>query len=159
VKGLALALDRPVVAVSALEALAMNAAGLERQICPMIDARREQVYAALYTYENSYSLDNIIPEGLVKADDLLGMIEGDALFIGTGALKYGDLIRRKTAGRGTLATFHLNRVHASAVGMLAFTKALEGSVTDAVKIVPLYLRRSEAEEKKIASVDMEGKFS
>jgi tRNA threonylcarbamoyladenosine biosynthesis protein TsaB len=159
VKGLALALDRPVVAVSALESLAMNAAGLEMQICPMIDARREQVYAALYADKDSDSLGSVIPETLSGVDDFLERIEGNALFMGTGALKYGDIIRRKMAERGTIAAHHLHRVHASAAGMLAVKKALEGNVTDAVRIVPLYLRRSEAEEKKIASVDMEVKFS
>lgn len=148
VKGLALAVDRPVVALSALEVLAVSATGLQRKICPMIDARREQVYAGLYADNGSYSLTNVIPERLVKADDFLELIGGDAVFIGTGALKYGDIIRRKLAGRGSFAADHLHQVHASAAGVLAGRKVLAGGMTDAVKLIPLYLRRSEAEEKK-----------
>ncbi|MFA5180396.1 MAG: tRNA (adenosine(37)-N6)-threonylcarbamoyltransferase complex dimerization subunit type 1 TsaB [Syntrophales bacterium] len=148
VKGLALAVDRPVVALSALDVLAMNAMGFQGKICPMIDARREQVYAALYADNGTDTLVNIIPGRLVGADDFLALIGGDALFIGTGALKYGDLIRRKLAGRGSFAADHLHQVHASATGVLAVRRAIAGDVTDAVKIIPLYLRRSEAEEKR-----------
>lgn len=147
VKGLALAVDRPIVGLSALDVLAMNATGFQLQICPMIDARREQVYAGLYADNGSESLVNIIPERLVKADDFLASITGDTVFIGTGAVKYEDMIRRRLAGRAYFVVEHLHQVHASAVGALAGRKALSGEMTDAVKLIPLYLRRSEAEEK------------
>jgi tRNA threonylcarbamoyladenosine biosynthesis protein TsaB len=147
VKGLSLAVDRPVVGVSALEVLAMNATGFQRKICPMIDARREQVYAGLYVDNDSYSLTNIITERLVKADDFLELIEGDAIFIGSGAVKYGDVIRRRLGARGEGVIEHLHQVHAAAVGALAWRKVHAGGMTDAVKLIPLYLRRSEAEEK------------
>jgi len=147
VKGLALAVDRPIVGLSALEVLAMNAMGFQRKICPMIDARKEQVYAGLYADNGTESLTNIIPERLVKANDFLELIAGDAVFIGTGAVKYGDIIRRRLVGRGYFVVDHLHQVHASAVGALAGRKALAGGLTDAVKLIPLYLRRSEAEEK------------
>jgi len=147
VKGLALAVDRPVVGLSALEVLAVSATGFQRKICSMIDARREQVYAGLYADNGAYSLTNIIPEQLVGADEFLGMIEGDVLFVGTGAVKYGDVIRRRLMGRGFFVADHLHQVHAAAVGALAVRRAHAGGMTDAVKVVPLYLRRSEAEEK------------
>jgi tRNA threonylcarbamoyladenosine biosynthesis protein TsaB len=147
VKGLALAVDRPVVALSALEILAVSATGLQQKICPMIDARREQVYAGLFSDNGSYSLTNIIPERLVGADDFLKLIAGDTLFIGSGALKYEDVIRRRLGGRGSFVASHLHQVHAAAVGALAWRKVQAGEMTDAVKVMPLYLRRSEAEEK------------
>jgi len=147
VKGLALAVDRPIVALSALEVLTMNAMGFKKKICPMIDARREQVYAGSYTDDGAESLTNIIPERLFKADDFLELIGGDAVFIGTGAVKYGEIIRRKLAGRSCFVVDHLHQVYASAVGILGGRKALAGEMTDAVKLIPLYLRRSEAEEK------------
>ncbi len=147
VKGLALAVDRPIVGLSALEVLAMNAVGFQKKICPMIDARKEQVYAGSYADNCSKALTNIIPERLFKADDFLELIGEDAVFIGTGAVKYGDIIRRKLAGRNCFVFDHLHQVHASTVGLLAGRKALAGEMTDAVKLIPLYLRRSEAEEK------------
>ena len=147
VKGLALAVDRPIVGLSALEVLAMNAMGFQKKICPMIDARREQVYAGSYADDGAEALTNIIPERLFKADDFLELIGGDAVFIGTGAVKYGEIIQRKLAGRSYFVVGHLHQVHASAVGVLAGRKALAGEMTDAVKLIPLYLRRSEAEEK------------
>ena len=147
VKGLALAFGRPVVALSALEVLASAAVGVQRMICPMIDAKKEQVYAASYTHMDGESLTRIIPEQLVKADDFLNMITGEAVFIGTGALKYGDAVRRRLGDRGCFAAHHLHQVRAAAVGALAVRKAAAGELTDAVKLVPLYLRRSEAEER------------
>jgi len=147
VKGLALAVDRPIVGLSALDVLAMNAMGLQGKICPMIDARREQVYAGLYADNGSESLTNIITERLNKVTDFLELIAGETVFIGTGAVKYGDIIRRKLGGRGHFVVDHLQQVRASAVGVLAGRKALAGGLTDAVKLIPLYLRRSEAEEK------------
>jgi tRNA threonylcarbamoyladenosine biosynthesis protein TsaB len=147
VKGLALAFDRPIVGLSALEVLAMNAMGFQKKICPMIDARRGQVYAGLYVDNGTDILTNIIPERLVKANDFLELIAGETVFIGTGAVKYGDSIRRGFAGRGYFVVDYLHQIHASAVGVLAGRKALAGGLTDAVKLIPLYLRRSEAEEK------------
>ncbi len=150
VKGLALAVDRPIVGLSALEVLAINATGFQKKICPMIDARREQVYAGLYADNGSESLVNILPERLAKADDILESITGDAVFIGTGAVKYRDIICRKLGGRAYFVVDHLHQVHASAVGGLASRKVLAGEMIDAVKLIPLYLRRSEAEEKFIS---------
>lgn len=147
VKGLALALDRPVVGLSALEVLAMNAMGAQRNICPMIDARREQVYAGLYADNGSDSLTSIVSERLVGVDEFLELIAGDAVFIGSGAVKYGDVIRRRLAGRCHFTAPYSHHIHASAVGALARKKIHAGGMTDAVKVIPLYLRRSEAEEK------------
>ncbi|HAJ26105.1 MAG TPA: tRNA (adenosine(37)-N6)-threonylcarbamoyltransferase complex dimerization subunit type 1 TsaB [Syntrophus sp. (in: bacteria)] len=147
IKGLALAADRPVVGLSALEVLAMDAMGFQRKICPMIDARREQVYAGLYADNGSEGLICIIPEQLIKANEFLELIEGETVFTGTGAVKYRDIIQRGLTGKGFFVVGHRNRVHASTVGVLAGREALAGGLTDAVKLVPLYLRRSEAEEK------------
>ncbi|MEI7638258.1 MAG: tRNA (adenosine(37)-N6)-threonylcarbamoyltransferase complex dimerization subunit type 1 TsaB [Syntrophus sp. (in: bacteria)] len=147
IKGLALAVDRPIIGLSALEVLAMNATGFQKKICPMIDARREQVYAGLYADNDTYSFTNIIPERLIKANDFLELIEGETVFVGTGAVKYRDIIQRRLAGKVCFVVDHLHQVHASAVGVLAGRKALAGGLTDAVKLIPLYLRRSEAEEK------------
>jgi len=147
VKGLALAMDRPIAGLSALEVLAMNAMGWPGKICPMIDARREQVYAGLYADNGTELLMNIIPERLDRATDFLELIAGETVFIGTGAVKYGDSIRRKLGGRCHFLIDHIQQIHASAVGVLAGRKALAGGLTDAVRLMPLYLRRSEAEEK------------
>jgi tRNA threonylcarbamoyladenosine biosynthesis protein TsaB len=147
IKGLAIAADRPVVGLSALEVLAMDARGFQRKICPMIDARREQVYAGLYADNGSDALISIIPERLIKANEFLEFIEGETVFTGTGAIKYRDIIQRGLAGKGFFVVDHRNQVHASTVGVLAGRKALAGGLTDAVKLIPLYLRRSEAEEK------------
>ncbi len=147
IKGLALASDRPVVGLSALEVLATGATGFQRKICPMIDARREQVYAGLYADNGSEALINIIPERLIKANEFLELIEGETVFTGTGAVKYRDIIQRGLAGKSYFVVDHRNQIHASTVGVLAGRKALAGGLTDAVKLIPLYLRRSEAEEK------------
>jgi tRNA threonylcarbamoyladenosine biosynthesis protein TsaB len=147
VKGLAFAVDRPVVALSALEVLAVSATGSRQKICPMIDARKNQVYAGLYADNDTYPLTKIIPEQLAGAEDFLKLIGEDVIFIGSGVLKYEDFIRQRLGDRGCFVANHLHQVHAAAVGSLARKKVNSGRMTDALKLIPLYLRRPEAEEK------------
>lgn len=81
------------------------------------------------------------------------MISGEALFIGSGAQVYGDVVRSRTTGANRFAPPHLNRISAAAVAVLARRQAMAGEITDALCLNPVYLRRSEAEEKEMENID------
>jgi len=158
VKGLALAAGKPVVGVSALEALALNAAGFPELICPLLDAKRGQVYTGLYRSDGGRKLTNVLPDRVVAPEAIMELIAGDALFIGSGVPVYEDVICARTTGRNYFAAPHLHRISAAAVGVIAWGRSRDGELTDHIRLSPMYIRRSEAEEKEIASVDRESKF-
>jgi len=141
VKGLALANDRPVVGVSTLEALAVNAAGFPTLVCPLIDAKRGQVYAGFYRSGAAGSLTRLSPDCLLAAEEIPNRIEGDAVFVGSGAGVYQELISARSEGRSLFAPLHFHRISAAAVGIVARRKAEAGDLLPAVQLAPVYLRR------------------
>ena len=148
VKGLALALSRPVAGVSTLEALALGAAGCEGIVCPLLDARKSQVYAALYRRDASSGVMSVLlPDALSDLDRLLAAIDGSALFVGDGAVRYRLEIEAALPGRCRFAESFNNHVRAAAVGLLGYRRFQAGLAEDALTLIPRYLRLSEAEER------------
>jgi len=147
-KGMALALGKPVVGVSTLEALAQNVMPTERLACPMLDARRDQVYAGLYRTGPEGYPEPGGKEALVGIDALLETLGGgEVLFLGDGAVRHGERIVRAMGPRAVLAGSGCHAVRAGAVGRIALRRFREGGGSDAVTLAPRYLRPSEAEMK------------
>ncbi|NVN97789.1 MAG: tRNA (adenosine(37)-N6)-threonylcarbamoyltransferase complex dimerization subunit type 1 TsaB [Geobacteraceae bacterium] len=146
VKGLALATGRPVIALSSLELLAMNAKGSDLPVCAMFDARKGEVYAAIYDLKSGMQL--LRPESAIAPEKLLDELKEPMLFIGDGALRYREMIIEKL---GTLAYFtadDLNIPKASAGIPLAYTAFTSGNTTSPLELQPRYHRLSEAEVAK-----------
>lgn len=125
----------------------MNVPFSIRPVCPVLDARKGEVYSALYD-TSSGSPRAVIEDSAMTLDALFAKIAekepGAApIFIGPGLKVYSDQIAKR-APDAVLAPEHA-LVRASAVGRLAFDRA--GQATDAAALVPMYLRRSEAEIK------------
>jgi tRNA threonylcarbamoyladenosine biosynthesis protein TsaB len=143
VKGLAFATGQPVVLLSSLELLAMNAESSTVPVCTMFDARKGEVYTATFGFDGGMKL--LSPE---KAAEPLSVIEGTGeltLFIGDGAIRYQDLICRKL---GSLAVFpeeHLHKPKASTAVPLAIKRFKAGEAVSPFELLPRYLRLSEAE--------------
>jgi tRNA threonylcarbamoyladenosine biosynthesis protein TsaB len=144
VKGLAAARNLPAVGVSTLQALAYQAAGSPYLICPLIDARRGEVYCARYRWEDGL-LSEVAGEAVAPPHQAADGIDERALFVGSGALRHRDLIAAALGNRAVFIPSHLQMVRAAAVGLLGAIRlqACEGS--EAADIVPRYLRRSDAE--------------
>lgn len=143
-KGLAYGTGKPLVAVPTLEALAWNVPFSRYQVCPLLDARKQQVYAGLFSWSGT-GFDRVFDEGAFGIEDLLRRIGHPTVFLGEGALLYRDRIRE---GLGDDAYFAPgNRIvpSPSNVAMLGMIKAREGAFADPVSVTPLYLRKSEAE--------------
>ena len=146
IKGLALATGKPVVGVSTLETLAMNAVPSPRLICPMLDARKNQVYAGLYRIGPDNLPAAVRPDTLTSAPTLLQELdEGEIVFLGDGALHHEQLIRETIKDRAILCGSSQQRLMASAVGLLGLRQYRSGAIMNTLTFTPTYLRLSEAE--------------
>jgi tRNA threonylcarbamoyladenosine biosynthesis protein TsaB len=148
VKGLAMATDKPVVGVSTLDALAFNIVGSEKLVCPMLDAKKNQVYTALFRIGQDSILEKIESEKVINVEEFLQRMDEDVIFVGDGAIKYAGLINDILPGKSFFASCWHQYVRASAVGLLGRRKYSEGDVLDSLTFTPRYLRLSEAEVKQ-----------
>jgi tRNA threonylcarbamoyladenosine biosynthesis protein TsaB len=147
VKGLAWAMKRPVLGVSTLKALAMNVAYSDLTVCPLLDARKGEVYTALYRRQGGV-MEALMkdcalrPEGLVKK--VLGIKGGPTVFLGGGLSVYSEEIIGNIKN-AILAPESLWHVRASNIAELALRGA--GVKMSPDEMGPVYLRKSEAELK------------
>jgi tRNA threonylcarbamoyladenosine biosynthesis protein TsaB len=150
IKGLALATGRPIAGVSTLEALAFNIIGSEISVCPMLDAKKDQVYTALYRTGRDYTLEKIESERVTDVRGFLQCIDEEVIFVGDGAVKYAGLISEMLPGKSYFASGCHQHVRAAVVGLLGKKKYSEGDVLDSVTFAPAYLRVSEAEMRRFS---------
>ena len=150
VKGLALAMGKPIAGVSTLEALAFNITGQEIPVCPMLDAKKNQVYTALYRTGRDYTLEKMEGERVTDVRRFLQRIDGEVIFVGDGSIKYAGLIMDMLPGKSYFASDCHQHVRAAVVGVLGKKKYCEGDVLDSVTFAPVYLRPSEAEMKRFS---------
>ena len=146
VKGLCHGADKPVVAVDTLEALALGT-GYEGIICPILDARREQVYTALFRCENGV-LTRLGEDEALPLAELAGRLANydKVYFTGDGLDTLGGKVKELMGERALLAPAHLRLMRASTVCLAAMNRADEAM--DAEKLTPLYLRVSQAERER-----------
>ncbi len=144
VKGFAFSENKPIVPVPTLDAFARTLPFSQHLICPMLDARKNQVYAGLYRWENN-DCTKIMPETALKPDDLLGKINEPVVFLGEGAKIYRDRILELFGQQAVFAPPAKMTPSATTVAELAVQKIKEGITADPVSLAPLYIRKSEAE--------------
>jgi tRNA threonylcarbamoyladenosine biosynthesis protein TsaB len=148
VKGLAMAMDRPIVGVSTLEALALNALPTNGWICPMLDARKSQVYTGLYRMGPDGLPASASEEQLIGIDDFLHeRNEGEILFLGDGAVGHAGLITEIMGKRAVVCASGKHRIQASSVGLIGRRRYQNGLVLDTLTFAPRYMRSSAAENK------------
>jgi tRNA threonylcarbamoyladenosine biosynthesis protein TsaB len=153
VKGLALATGKPIVGVSTLEALACNASLSSLVICPMLDAKKNQVYAALYKKGKLDSLQCLRRDMLSNLPDFLEGITEETLFLGDGAIRYRKEIEDVLLNNCNFADPFQDYIRGSVAGFLGYHKFMAGQMDDVLSLTPHYLRFSEAEEKMKARED------
>ncbi|MCR5673166.1 MAG: tRNA (adenosine(37)-N6)-threonylcarbamoyltransferase complex dimerization subunit type 1 TsaB [Lachnospiraceae bacterium] len=149
-KGLALALDKPVIEVPTVDALAMNMWGTKDVICPIMDARRHQVYTGFYEFDNEDDLMILheqFAEDIVKVTEMLNDIGSPVIFLGDGVPVSKDSILENIKVPCRFAPAHMNRQSAAALATLAVRYYKEGRTVNGADHKPEYLRMSQAERE------------
>lgn len=148
IKGLAHVVDKSVIGISTLEALAFNVP-FDGVVIPIMDARRDRVYTGIYRWENG-KLINIMKPTILNIDELLDTVDPNyekVLFNGDGTLVFKDRIDEKLKEKALYAPISLNMAKASSIGELALLKWEEGSEENYFKLSPDYLRESQAQRQ------------
>lgn len=148
VKGMAMALDKPCVGVSTLEAMAQNLKYLNGVVCALMDARCGQVYTALFRVGNGcierLTEDSAIPA--VEAAEKCAGLKETIYLAGDGAELYSEKEEFK-AFSPVLLPEPLRFQRASGVAKAAEERFQRGEVLDAAKVMPVYLRPPQAERE------------
>lgn len=150
-KGLGLALEKPIIPVPTVEGLAYNLAGVSKVVCPLMDARRNQVYTGLYVFEGN-QMQVLSPQKAVAIEEIIEEINQlgrEVIFLGDGVPVQKNRIEKSTAVPFSFAPAHLARQRAGAIGTLAFSYYKEGKVETAREHKPEYLRVSQAERERM----------
>ena len=149
-KALALALEVPIVGVPTLDVIAGALCFTPHYICPMMDARRNQVYTALYKREDEklVRLTDYMAIDLNEYIESLKAYEGKIIFLGDGASVYQEMLQNILGEKVLFAPNFCNLQRASVLGNLAERLYAEGKGEDPSLFVPMYLRKSQAEREK-----------
>lgn len=148
-KGLGLVLDKPIIEIPTVDALAYNFFSSNYVICPLMDARRNQVYTGLYTFEgNDFKvIEEQCALELTEIIEKINDINKEVVFLGDGVEAYKTQIEELTKVPYVFAPSHLSKQRAGAVGALAVKYYSENQVQTAMGHVPVYLRLSQAERE------------
>lgn len=147
VKGLAYAVQKPVAGVSTLDVLASQVSPTPFLICPIIDARKGEVYSAFYRYEGCRRPNRVSAYQALRPEVLVRMLNEQTIFLGDGVKTYGDHLRNWLPSMAIFLPTFLHVPHGSTVARLGVELLLRGELLDLATFVPLYVRRSEAEIK------------
>lgn len=149
-KGLGQALGIPLVHVPTLDAMAYNMYGTDMLICPIMDARRSQVYTGIYSFEADAlkihrQSSAMVIEELIKE---LDAICRRTVFIGDGIPVFREFIDEKASFEHEFAPAGINRQRASSVALLGAEYFAAGKTVTAAEHLPDYLRVSQAERER-----------
>jgi len=143
-KGMAMAMDKPLLGCSTLDALAVNCSG-ERPLCVLLDARKKEVYRCWYALDDKNvfrptgTIDAVTPEILVAE------VTEPVLMVGDGLLTYSDYLKENLGESLVMAPLALHYPTATAIGFLCCENFEQGKRMDLDSAVPLYVRASDAE--------------
>ena len=149
-KGLGLALKKPLIAIPTVEGLAYNLYDISGLICPIMDARRKQVYTGIYRFTD-HQLKVVEDQMAVPMETVIEKLNqyGVAVtFLGDGVPVFHELIAEKMTVPYSFAPAHVNKQRAAAVAALGEIYYRQGKTETAMEHVPDYLRVSQAERER-----------
>ena len=145
IKTMAWVLGKPYAGIPSPDALASPLAFASRPICALLDARKKEVYCAVYQPDGEGNLEPCGPYRVMPPERVADYITDVTFFCGDGWLLYKDLLRETLGDRAIEASGPYHLIRASFVGKLAYRKFSAGEADDPMTGVPLYVRPSEAE--------------
>ena len=146
IKGLAFGRNKPCAAISTLEALAHNLEGFSGILCPVMDARREQVFTALFRSDGK-TIERLTPDGamdLAELNNLLATYKEPIYLSGDGY----ELAKKALTVKAMETPERLIPQSARSVGRLALRDYYAGKTIDEASLAPVYLRLSKAERER-----------
>ncbi len=151
-KGLGLALNKPIVSVPTVDAIAYNLFGTDAVVCPLMDARRNQTYTGLYTFEGDQMIalsaqKAVMIDAIIEEINTLGR---KVIFLGDGVPVFRTAIEAAVKVPYQFAPIHVSQQRAGALGALAIQYYKEGRYESAAAHQPDYLRVSQAERELAA---------
>lgn len=149
-KGLALALDKKIVSVPTVDALAYNIWNCTDVICPLMDARRQQTYTGLYTFEDG-RMQTLLPQCVVQIEEIINKVNDmgkPVVLLGDGVPVFADFIAQHCKVPYQYAPAHCNKQRAASVAALGAILYGEGKAEPAAEHKPDYLRLSQAERER-----------
>lgn len=160
-KGLGLALDKPLIHVPTVDAMAYSMYGCKDIICPIMDARRKQVYTGLYSFSHKKNGDGglydepvfqvLRMQMAVPVEELirhLNVYRRRVVFLGDGVPVYKEMLAEGLKVPYSFAPSFMNRQRAAAVGALGIRYYEAGRYEAAAEFKPEYLRKSQAERER-----------
>ena len=153
-KGLAFAMEKPIVEVPTLEGLAYQMYGTDAVVCPIMDARRNQVYTGIYEFtggQNGYDMRVIKEQCATAFDEIaqeLNRIGRKVVFVGDGIPVFQERMAEVIQVPYTLAPAHRNRQSAACIAALGSVYYAQGRFVSGAEHVPEYLRLSQAERER-----------
>lgn len=149
-KGFCTAAKIPIIGISTLDSLALRCAEPNILICPVMDARRSEIFGAGYRLKDpaSYELEEIIPGRALALEDFLKEIKEPALFTGDGSIMFKDIIKSALSKNARFAPPGRNLPSAVETALLGIRKLKKGIRDDPASISPLYLRSPDCRKPK-----------
>lgn len=144
VKGLATAMNLPLLGVSTLDALALCCSG-DKPLCVVLDARKKELYRCWYQPDGRGIYRSTGEIAAVSAEALIDEITEPSLLAGDGLFSYGQLLKEQLGEKMTCAPLPLHYPTAAALGFLSCEQLQRGEELDIDAAVPLYVRASDAE--------------
>ena len=149
-KGLALALGKEIVSVPTVDAMAYNLWGCDKQICPLMDARRQQAYTGRYTFDGGKFI-TIEPQTVLSIEEIINQINEsgrETVFLGDGVDVFKEYIEQNITVSYYFAPANNNKQRAASVAVLGAALYKEGKAQPAELHKPEYLRLSQAERER-----------
>ncbi len=160
-KGLGFALNKPLVEIPTVDGLAFNLYGTDKLVCPLMDARRNQVYTGIYAFEMksdngvTYKMRILEPQCAVAIERIVEILNSkgqEVIFLGDGVPVFAEQLKALMQVPYSFAPAHMNRQRAAALAVLGMQYLEEGKSVKAEEHAPVYLRLSQAEREKTEQI-------
>ena len=140
IKSLCYALKKPIIGVSTLEAIAYNLRYTDKVICPILDARKDEVYGAVF--RGGQNLPRKSEDLCVPIESLLSQIDGDVIFVGDGLQRYASVVREQFGDDVPLADPIFNVPRGASIARIGYDRLCNGQSSDYFSLTPNYVRDS-----------------